>query len=226
MNGLLRLGQFQFISCATPHGVGLHPCTLGWFTSAPSAGAPSDCINQHDKKKESCGQWGVMKYNKGRKPCSESHKHISVAEMYIPAWSCSSSTAHIPTWPMTPPSHPDGQSLWQPLSPKLLLPQWTAAHEACDWSETRRRHSMCQNTSKKNFAFHCRDWPGLVKTVHPILNYYHLESCWLVMCFSISLSFNNWTRKVLQRELGGRTQMQTTQKRFCLRKSNYTKGVH
>lgn len=50
MNGLLRLGQFQFISCATPHGVGLHPHTLGWFTSAPSAGAPSDCINQHDKK--------------------------------------------------------------------------------------------------------------------------------------------------------------------------------
>lgn len=142
-----------------------------------------------------------MKYNKGRKPCLENHKHSNVR----PSSELLFFHRPYPNVTSDPSSHPDGQSLWQPLSPKLLLPQRTAAHEACDWSEMRRRHSTCQNTSKRNFAFRCGGWLGLVQTVRPILNFYHLESWrrdWMkwvfevgpLMCFFMCL-FNNLTYK-------------------------------
>lgn len=145
-----------------------------------------------------------MKYNKGRKPCLENHKHISVAEMYIPAWSCSSSTAHIPTWPMTP------QSSWRPESLTALIPQtpsasvnsgaqgmWLVRNETPTFYVPKHiKEELCFPLQRlARIGSNCPSNPELLssRVLEKGLNEISVSG-WLVICFSMSFSFNNWTR--------------------------------
>lgn len=145
-NRPLRLGQIQFTSCASPQGVGLHPYTLGWFTSTPSTGA----LHKPGWQK-SCGQWGVMKktVSKPRHPPTNTalrqHCTLLLGAALLPL----SGSQHDP-WPY---SHPDRRSFWQSylLNSFCLHEHWSMKH-AIRSSEMRCWDSQYQHTSNPTWA--------------------------------------------------------------------------
>lgn len=123
-----RFGHIQFTSYASSPGVGLHPCTLGWFTSTPSTGAPSDWVSQDDKK--SCGQWGVMKKKQTVRKLSHpptntalrQHCTLLLGAAFLPI-----PISQHNLWPYSPP---DRRSFWQsyPQTSSGLHKQWSMKH--------------------------------------------------------------------------------------------------
>ncbi len=125
-NRRLRSGQFQFTSSASPQGVGLYPYTLGWFTL--STRAPSDWISQDDNNLVGSSEKNKKTVSMPRPPPTNTALSHSAA-LYTAAWSCSPSTIHIPTWPLTL------QSSWQaepltayPLNSFCLHEHWSMKH--------------------------------------------------------------------------------------------------
>lgn len=128
----MRSGHFQFTSSASPQGVGLHPYTLGWFTSTPSTGAPSDWISQDDNSLVGSREW-----------CKKTKKRQSVGSVRPPTNSALSHAATL---------YAAAARSCSPLSllawPLTLQPSWRAeplTAPFCLHVHWSMKHAMCQN---------------------------------------------------------------------------------